>query len=124
MGYNISFSGKFDLDKPLTVEQFDKINSISDNMPSLKGTGHPESSYCDWEVDTDDNGAQFVAWNGSEKFYDYVEWITYMIKQFFVPWGRKLNGEVEWYGEDRDDIGKIVIEDNKVTMKRGSIVFD
>ena len=55
-----------------------------------------------------------LEWNGAEKFYAYVEWLEYLIKNIIEPRGYKLNGEVSWDGEDRNDIGWIIIEDNKV----------
>ena len=31
-------------------------------------------------------------------------------------WNIKLNGTIKWRGENMNDIGKIVVEDNKVTV--------
>jgi predicted NUDIX family NTP pyrophosphohydrolase len=42
--------------------------------------------------------------------------LKYLINNFFEEWGIKLNGEVEWVGEDRSDKGKIVVVDNKVKV--------
>jgi hypothetical protein len=58
-----------------------------------------------------------IHWNGSEKFYGYVEWIEYIIQHFLEPWGYKLNGEVMWKGESISDIGKITIKDNIVSRR-------
>jgi hypothetical protein len=46
-----------------------------------------------------------------------------MIKHFFKPWGITLDGEIEWQGEDRSDMGKIVVEDNDVTVLEGKITY-
>jgi hypothetical protein len=57
-----------------------------------------------------------LSWDGNEKFYHYTEWLQYLIAHFFEPWGIKLNGEIEWVGEDSNDRGKIVVSDNHVEI--------
>ena len=44
----------------------------------------------------------------------YVEWLAYLIKRFLEPWGYVLNGGVGWRGGDWDDVGVIVVIENKV----------
>jgi hypothetical protein len=56
-----------------------------------------------------------IVWNGGEKFYDYVEWLEYLIGHFLAPWGYLLNGEMKWAGEDEVDQGTILVKDNQVT---------
>jgi hypothetical protein len=85
----------------------------------FNGTGQP-GLWCNWVL-TDDG--EELEWNGSEKFYNYTEWLEYLIKHFFEPWGIELNGEIEWQGEDRYDIGKIIVEDNEVEVREGSITY-
>lgn len=81
--------------------------------------------WCQWEPACDDDGNyNMIAWDGGEKFYDYVEWLEYIINNFLAPWGYKLNGEVKWHGESNDDFGKIIVNDNVVTVKVGKIVYD
>lgn len=50
------------------------------------------------------------------KNYSYVEWLRYVIKNFFIPWGYKLNGCVSWQGEESNDTGNILIIDNEITV--------
>ncbi len=69
--------------------------------------------FCQWEPD--ERGA-VLAWNEGEKFYNYVEWVEYLIKHFLEPWGRKLSGEVRWEGEDAMDIGTIKVKANEVDV--------
>ncbi len=74
----------------------------------------PESQpglWCQWTVS--DDGSTLM-WDEGEKFYDYVPWLVYLIQHFFKPWGRVLNGEIEWIGEDSDDRGTIYVADNQV----------
>lgn len=65
-----------------------------------------------------------IVWDGGEKFYSYVEWLEYLIAHFLEPWGYALSGEVTWRGEERDDIGKIVVADNQVSVKRGAMHWE
>lgn len=55
-----------------------------------------------------------LEWDGGEKFYNYVEWLEYLIANFFEPWGYTLNGTVEWEGEDRSDAGSITVTNNTI----------
>jgi hypothetical protein len=77
--------------------------------------------WCQWVPSED---GKEIVWNGSEKFYYYVEWIQFIIKHFLTPWGKVLNGEVEWQGEERDDRGLIVIKNNKVTTKKAKVSWE
>lgn len=66
---------------------------------------------CDW-TPTDDGTA--IIWNGVEKFYNYVEWLEYLMKNFLTPWGYEVSGSVSWQGDDSDDVGDIFVESNGV----------
>lgn len=68
--------------------------------------------WCDWVLTP--NGKE-LEWNGGEKFYNYIEWLKYMIDNFFEKWGIKLNGEIKWSGEEMADVGVITVKDNHVT---------
>lgn len=85
-----------------------------------KGKNQP-GLWCQWVVEGDDE--QELKWDGGEKFYNYVEWLRYLIENFFTPWKVKLNGEVEWFGEDPDDRGKIVIKDNVVKVFNAEVSY-
>jgi hypothetical protein len=72
--------------------------------------------WCQW-VPNEDGTA--IEWDGSEKFYDYVEWIRYIVKSFIVPWGYMMNGRVTWRGEEHLDVGVIVVKNNVVSEHKG-----
>ena len=72
---------------------------------------HP-GLWCQWIIN--DNGE--LEWDGGEKFYNYIEWLEYLIEHFFKPLGYILNGDIQWYGEDRDDIGNINVIDNVINI--------
>jgi hypothetical protein len=77
--------------------------------------------WCQWIVS--DEGDSLV-WDGGEKFYNYIEWLKYLINHFFSKWGVLLNGQMEWVGEDREDIGLIIVKDNEVIVKEGTIKYE
>jgi len=54
-------------------------------------------------------------WDGTEKFYNYEEWLVYLVENFLKPWGYVLNGSVEWSGEEGTDNGYLLVEDNEVS---------
>lgn len=80
--------------------------------------------WCDWFVPEDDPSV--LRWDGSEKFYDYKEWLEYLIKNFLEPNGHVVNGTVRFEGENPDDKGYLYVNDNKVEMVYDdeSLTFD
>ena len=85
--------------------------SVLDHNKEPKGQ---PGLWCKWTVN---NAGTQLGWSGAEKFYDYVQWLKYLITHFFNVWGVKLNGKIRWQGEELGDIGTIVVEDSKVTVK-------
>jgi hypothetical protein len=83
-------------------------NSPPKTQPSL---------WCQWRPTPDGRGIQ---WDQGEKFYNYVEWLEYIIDKVLVPNGYKLTGSVQWRGEDFNDIGTIVVKNNKIKVVPGS----
>jgi hypothetical protein len=77
--------------------------------------------WCQWCITED---GQELMWDGGEKFYNYVAWLKYIIKKFFIPWGIKANGTLNWYGEEREDIGKIKVRDNEIFVFDGHIEYE
>ena len=147
MGYTTEFSGVFKLDRPLDEEtksfllKFSKTRRMGRNVDPkygiegefyVDGSGdygqeHDDniidynvppktqpSLWCDWVPS--DNGTA-IKWNGGEKFYCYIEWLRYIIKNFLQPKGYLLNGTVLYRGEDITDQGKIVCKDNVLTKR-------
>lgn len=79
--------------------------------------------WCGWTAQVAATGESEIIWDGGEKFYGYVAWIEYLLDAFLIPWGYVLNGEVTWEGEDPDDRGRILIENNLVTIEDGHVVY-
>lgn len=145
MGYTTDFEGRFNLDRKLDDDTFDFLTKFNDtrrmkrNVDAEYGVegefyvdgegdfGQDESNdiidynmppstqpglWCQW-CPTDDR--EGIEWDGNEKFYAYLEWLNYIIKNFLAPKGYVLNGEVSWEGEERTDTGVIRVLNNKVT---------
>jgi len=146
MGYTTYFDGHFTIDKPVDFEtaillrglantrrvardiegygvegEFyvggDWVGVINSNTPPKSQPG----LYCQWILLADN---QTIEWDENEKFYDYVEWITYIIEKILKPRGYVVYGEVYWDGEFSDDKGVIIIQDNIITIKHGTIVYE
>lgn len=90
-----------------------KSSVLDDNRPP---TGQP-SLYCQWIPTADGRG---IKWDGTEKFYRYVEWLQYLIVHFLVRWHYQLNGAVTWQGETLLDQGQIVVIANQIVQPEGA----
>jgi hypothetical protein len=77
--------------------------------------------WCQWTPNVDGTA---IVWDCGEKFYDYVEWLEYIVTHFLTPWGYSLSGEVEWQGEDYDDIGKIIANGTIISVHPGTRHYD
>jgi hypothetical protein len=123
MGYTTDFHGQLELSRELTVKE----KQILEDFNEERHGGNTEvfegmpGFWCQWRPNEDGTA---IEWDGGEKFYNYIEWLEYLIKQFFEPWGIKLNGDVRWYGEDRDDIGLIEVRDSVVKIKYANVTYE
>ncbi|WP_198864017.1 hypothetical protein [Bacillus velezensis] len=62
-----------------------------------------------------------IVWDGGEKFYCADKWIIYLIEKVLQPKGYVLDGTVNAFGENPDDIWHITITDNQVSIEEGEI---
>lgn len=144
MGYTTEFSGSFKVTPPLTKDDREFLTKFSETR-HMKRKGMPDSMgeegefyvgddeelnvvdhdnppaiqpglWCKW-IPSDDG--KEIVWNGGEKFYNYIEWIKYLIQRILTPRGYTLNGVITWDGEDDIDRGIIKIMDNRVTIGHG-----
>lgn len=90
------------------------------DLSAAKGYTCP-GYWCDWHIN---EKTGVVEWNGAEKFYEYTDWLIFLIENFFEPAGYILNGEFIWIGEDSEDRGKISVVNNKVSEFLGEIVYE
>lgn len=112
---DFSFNGKLGIDGEYFANPGDDFGQDPDksiiefNTPAKTQPG----LWCQWII-TDDGAS--LEWDGGEKFYNYIEWLEYLIENFFKPTGNILNGRVSWQGEDEDDNGVITITDNYIDV--------
>lgn len=110
MGYNTDFVGRLNLDKALTDEQVRRLKDFADaDHDDEKGM---PGKWCQW-VPTDDGEA--IEWDGNEKFYNYEDWLQYLIENFLTPWGCTLSGTIVYRGDSSEDCGTITVSDGVVT---------
>lgn len=152
MGYTTEFEGEFYLDKELDQELFIFLNNfagnrrmkrntdpkygiegeffIQDYMESKNDTSiidrnHPPrtqpSLYCYWKPLKNKKGLCAIE---ADNFYNYTEWLIYLINTFLQPNGYSLNGEVYYYGETREDFGLIKVTNNIVEAIEGQEIFE
>ena len=107
MGYTTIFKGALTI-SPLPTDEIVEI------VIDISKTRHDEIGYpsiwCQWVINSD----RKLEWNGAEKFYNYIEWLRYLIDNIFVPNGYILNGRIRYRGERIEDIGVIYVKDNEI----------
>lgn len=54
---------------------------------------------------------------------DAIKWVKYLIKNLFEPWSITLNGDIEWEGSERGDLGLIEVSNNVVEISDGEITY-
>lgn len=118
MGYTTTFEGFFNLDRQLSPAHADALWELagvdSRQYPQLRREGAPEG-YCQWQPTRRLDG---IEWDGNEKFYDYVQWLQFIIDKRLKPWGYTLSGSVHYAGEGRGDTGMIAIIDGRAIKQK------
>lgn len=109
VGPEYGVEGEFYVEGKGYMGQDDDSNVIDHNRPPSTQPG----LWLQW-VPTEDGTA--IVWDEGEKFYNYVEWVEYLIEKILAPRGYILNGKVDWRGEEFYDMGCIIIENNQVKV--------
>jgi len=95
-----------------------------DNSPDIVDYNAPPQDqpglWCQWEIQEDHKTIQ---WDGGEKFYNYIEWMQYLIEIILKPKGYVVNGEIQWQGEEPEDKGIIRVENNTVRIMEAVTFF-
>lgn len=117
MGYSTEFEGEFKLNKKLDKETHKLLADLDNNIDSFKDN---PGFRCDW---TPSDDGKYIHWNGSEKFYEYIAWIEFILDRILLPRGYTLNGVVTWHGESSGDIGRITATGKAIEAKRARISY-
>lgn len=70
--------------------------------------------WCQWVISK--TNPSVLKWDGGEQFYNYKEWLEYLIENFLWPNGHVVNGTVRFQGEAEDDKGELCVNNNKVKL--------
>lgn len=99
--------GEFYVDgKGLFGDQMDESVIDQNEPPSTQ-----PSLWCQW---IPNESGTALKWDNVEKFYNYVEWIQYIVNKILKPKGYKVEGSVLYQGEDIHDRGYINCNKGKV----------
>jgi hypothetical protein len=153
MGYTTHFYGRFELNRTLDDEtkaflnkfaQTRRMKRLVDPKYGIEGeffvdgagfAGQDQdktildynrppvtqpSLWCQW---VPSNCGNFIQWDGDEKFYGYIKWLEYIIKNFLAPKDYILNGKVKFQGEEPSDAGMIDVNNNIVKIETYKRVF-
>ena len=104
----------------------------SDVEGSLGEAAGAPGCWCQWKASDD---GKRLEWDGGEKFYNYVEWLSYLNCAFFSQdaWAKRLHpeelsflgphmlqGRIEAYGEEWDDVTALEAEGGKLFVREGT----
>lgn len=149
MGYSTEFSGKIMIDPPLNTAEMQYLMDFSESrrMKTLGGcysiTSEDNDDVIDYNKPPDNQPGLWcdfvplsdteLGWNGSEKTYDAIDWIEFIIEHFLkknahaqrsgdrlfesFQFNHVCNGKIVAQGEDPDDRYVILVKDNKVTVR-------
>ena len=126
-----TWKGKLGGEAEFFLQPYNEVNYQSDDRLDMTGFYQrngivddnypPESQpslWCHWII----NKHGELVWSGVEKFYEYVEWLEYLISYFFEPEGLVLSGKCFYSGERMSDWGYICVENNRVEKIPSDIV--
>ena len=147
MGYTTDFSGRFELNQQLSpkMAQYlklfnetrrmkrntDEVFGVQgefyvfgggdfgqDHEPNIIDFNEPPTTQPSlWNQWTPTQDGMGIEWDNGEKFYNYTEWLVYLIHKILAPNGYILNGVVEYSGEEMGDVGEIVVVNNRVFVR-------
>lgn len=147
MGYTTDFSGQFNLNKQLSPKMQQYLKLLNETRRMKRNTDdafgvqgeffvfgggefgqanepniidfnqQPSTQPSLWNQWTPTEDGMGIEWDFGEKFYNYTEWLVYLIHKILAPNGYVLNGVVGYSGEEPSDVGEIVVVDNRVFVR-------
>lgn len=113
MGYNTDWNGVLNLSRELTPSEKQEWETIRNERHDSQYNYGDErrefpSIWCGFEVSGD-----CFSWDCGEKTYEGIGWIKFFIDKL-KEWNKNESiyafGEMEWNGEEREDMGRVVVE--------------
>lgn len=112
MGYRTDFAGEFSLNRPLELEHKAILEAFA--AERHEGEIFP-SIWCHWEPTKD--GTAIHCQTEEVTFYNYREWLEYIVVNFLLGWGYHIAGEVLFQGEDITDRGLLHCNDERIWIE-------
>jgi hypothetical protein len=133
MGYSTDFYGVLKTDKEIPAKIAAKMRELSetDTRDITHGGDHsvarPSGGFPGFHCDfapTDDNHG--IRWNGSEKTYDAVEWIDYLVRTYLGPNGITIpDGQfLDAQGEEHGDTWRLTIINGRPVQVNARLVYE
>ena len=114
MGYDTRFKGAITIEPPCDLELYNRVNDYCRDEDKVRdGKNVPDYGWCDWLVSKD--GKAIGHYEETEKSYEMEAWLRVLVRDFFAPAGRVLNGSMLAQGEDMEDRWCLNVKDNEVT---------
>jgi len=113
MGYTTTFVGCFKFNTKITKETSDLIKM---QIVSLETTKY--LCFCPWYLEKRNDTYVLVCEDG--KSLEYLDWLNILIKKLSKIY--VFNGTVLWRGEDYADNGKMVVQNNVITIYKTKYV--
>ena len=123
MGYTTYFEGSIVVTPALSPEFIKRWNKATEGTPGKGFTrscangveetpdmlpgfeGAKPQTWCHWQL-TSIGNATYIDWDGGEKFYDYIEWLQFLVAAIRKVEPRaEFEGLIEWDGEGHGDTG-------------------
>lgn len=117
MGYTTVIDGEFGIMPTPTDEFKEEVNIFLEDRHD--GEDGCPGIWCHWRISNEGT----LKWSGAEKFYDYAEWLEFLIEKFFKSNGYQLFGSVGFRGERAGDLGYIEIENDRVLKSHFEIDY-
>jgi hypothetical protein len=134
MGYSTDFEGAFEITPPLSDVLAAEMKAFAREDHRDPETGRDPKDmpgiWCQWVPEQsryegrDEMPWDSLVWDGGEKFYEYDQWLVYLIDHFLKPNGHTLNGDVTWSGEESGDLGMLSVRDNVLTVKNAKVTYE
>lgn len=104
---------------------YGKVGLMGQTREDAQGLSVVPGVWCQWEIVVGGDQASSVQWDGDDKFYDYEEWLAYVVALIKTEFpASEFSGEIRWWGEDPSDLGCLrVAPDGTVTTHTGEVVY-